>query len=161
MLRVPCVPNGTVDGKNPANHLICIRNPMKHGIFSISTGAGFLPSTVSYDILKSTCSPIHITLIRVILGSTCCWDAIRCKGVGSICFNNEMFSFHTQILTLPPPDLPAPSLPVSPLVLLWSQATSPLRCPTRGCWCRQSRRKTGRNSSGSPGQKKKAKTVWY
>ncbi len=53
-----------------------------------------------------------------------------------------------------------PFLPFSPLVPLWSQATSPLRCPTHGCWCRQSRRKTGRNSSGSPGRKK-TKKVWY
>ena len=36
-------------GRNPANHLLYI-NPMKYGIFSISTGAGFLPSTVMLTI---------------------------------------------------------------------------------------------------------------
>ena len=44
----------TVDGRNPAPPVIyiyyiyiCMWNPMKHEIFSISTGAGFLPSTVA------------------------------------------------------------------------------------------------------------------
>ncbi len=36
--------NDTVDGKNPANHL-GVYEILKNGIVSISTGAGFLPST--------------------------------------------------------------------------------------------------------------------
>ena len=40
---VLCVKCNTVDGRNPAPG--CIEKPLNSGIFSISTGAGFLPST--------------------------------------------------------------------------------------------------------------------
>ena len=37
----------TVDGSEiPHNHLGCTKKPLSNGIFTISTGAGFLPSTV-------------------------------------------------------------------------------------------------------------------
>ena len=37
---------GTVDGRNPANHLGCSPNLVNNGINYLSTGAGFLPWTV-------------------------------------------------------------------------------------------------------------------
>ena len=132
--------------------------------------------------------PKCLVMVLSFIMVACCFS-LRCKGVGStlqginishlgkrkIIFKMPFFgdmlvpwrvsvSIMRCFPSIPkslPPDLPALSLPVSPLVPLWSQATSLLRCRTHGCWCRQSRRKTGRNSSGSPGQKKKSKTVWY
>ena len=46
----------TVDGRNPAPPGI-YKNPVNNGIFIISTGAGFLPSTVVKDLQKMVDSP--------------------------------------------------------------------------------------------------------
>ncbi len=46
-------PQHTVDRRNPANHLGCI-NLVNNGINYLSTGAGFLPSTVCAAYMLSS-----------------------------------------------------------------------------------------------------------
>ena len=88
MFNIPNIPD-TVDGRNPLS--TCdLWKPMKHGLFSISTGAGFLPSTVSpkYQIsfVSIHCSQLKIHPVGVPHGfpktelePPCCQPYAKCN----------------------------------------------------------------------------------
>ena len=63
----------TVDGRNPAPTWD-VRNPVNNGIFTISTGAGFLPSTVfcvEYSVTFPPNPPISVLKPGKDIGGEC------------------------------------------------------------------------------------------